>query len=89
MTLRAALPKHAFLVGQNIRKDTEWLELEEGVDFAGAIVTRAIVPIVSMAIVRIAIVSRAKVRAVVSLATVRCRSLPSYHPSQAASTWRG
>ena len=37
VTLRAALPKHAYLVGQNIRKDTEWLELEEGVDFAGCI----------------------------------------------------
>ena len=24
-TLRAALPREAYLVGQNIRKDTEWL----------------------------------------------------------------
>jgi RNA exonuclease 4 len=35
--LRAALPQNAFLVGQNISKDVEWLGLREGVDFAGAI----------------------------------------------------
>jgi len=32
--LRAHLPKHAVLVGQNIRKDVEWLGLKEGADFA-------------------------------------------------------
>lgn len=37
ITLRTALPSHAFLVGQNIRKDIEWLQLTEGVDFAGCI----------------------------------------------------
>lgn len=31
-TLRAALPREAYLVGQNIRKDTEWLQLQAGVD---------------------------------------------------------
>jgi len=36
-TLRAALPREAYLVGQNIRKDTEWLQLQEGIDFAGCI----------------------------------------------------
>jgi len=30
---RAALPKNAMLVGQNILKDVQWLQLEEGVDF--------------------------------------------------------
>jgi RNA exonuclease 4 len=33
--LRAALPKHAVLVGQNIAKDVQWLNLREGEDFAG------------------------------------------------------
>jgi DNA polymerase III epsilon subunit-like protein len=32
-TLRAALPRNAVLVGQNIAKDVEWLGLVEGVDF--------------------------------------------------------
>ena len=31
--LRQHLPKNAVLVGQNIKKDVEWLELQEGVDF--------------------------------------------------------
>ena len=31
--VRAALPPHAVLVGQNIAKDVEWLRLEEGKDF--------------------------------------------------------
>ena len=31
--LREQLPRHAILVGQNIRKDVEWLGLKEGVDF--------------------------------------------------------
>ncbi len=31
--LRENLPKSAILVGQNIRKDVEWLGLKEGVDF--------------------------------------------------------
>jgi len=33
--LKASLPKHAVLVGQNIAKDVQWLDLQEGVDFAG------------------------------------------------------
>ena len=33
--LRAALPTHAVLVGQNIAKDVQWLNLVEGTDFAG------------------------------------------------------
>jgi RNA exonuclease 4 len=36
-TLRQALPKEAVLVGQSIRTDTQWLGLQEGVDFAGMI----------------------------------------------------
>jgi len=32
-TLRHHLPPSAVLVGQNIRKDVEWLDLEEGIDF--------------------------------------------------------
>jgi len=35
--LRSALPAHAILVGQNIRKDVEWLGLREGVDFASMV----------------------------------------------------
>mmetsp|Transcript_12810 Transcript_12810/g.43377 ORF Transcript_12810/g.43377 Transcript_12810/m.43377 type:complete len:302 (+) Transcript_12810:98-1003(+) len=35
--LRAALPKDATLVGQNILTDVQWLGLKEGVDFAGLI----------------------------------------------------
>lgn len=31
--LKQALPKNAILVGMNIRKDIEWLKLEEGKDF--------------------------------------------------------
>lgn len=33
--LRAALPKEAVLVGQNILKDVEWLSMEEEKDFKG------------------------------------------------------
>lgn len=36
-TLRGALPPSAVLVGQNIRKDIEWLGLTEGVDYAACI----------------------------------------------------
>lgn len=36
-TLRAHLPQHAILVGQNIGKDVEWLGLKEGVDFESLI----------------------------------------------------
>eukprot|EP00802_Teleaulax_amphioxeia_P025548 Tamp_26420.p1 GENE.Tamp_26420~~Tamp_26420.p1 ORF type:complete len:292 (+),score=75.06 Tamp_26420:42-878(+) len=36
-TLREKLPKDAVLVGQNIRKDVEWLQLKEGEDFASMI----------------------------------------------------
>lgn len=32
-TLKAHLPKNAIIVGQNIRKDIEWLGLKEGVDY--------------------------------------------------------
>mmetsp|Transcript_56608 Transcript_56608/g.135131 ORF Transcript_56608/g.135131 Transcript_56608/m.135131 type:complete len:275 (+) Transcript_56608:222-1046(+) len=32
--LRSRLPKNAILVGQNIGKDVEWLQLKEGEDFA-------------------------------------------------------
>jgi len=32
---RSVLPKNAILVGQNILKDVEWLNLEENNDFAG------------------------------------------------------
>jgi len=35
--LRAQLPKNAILVGQNIGKDVEWLQLKEGVDFGSMI----------------------------------------------------
>lgn len=35
--LRENLPKNAVLVGQNIGKDVEWLQLKEGEDFAGMI----------------------------------------------------
>ncbi|EKX51667.1 hypothetical protein GUITHDRAFT_65948, partial [Guillardia theta CCMP2712] len=35
--LRSHLPKHAILVGQNIRKDVEWLQLEEGKDFESVV----------------------------------------------------
>lgn len=35
--LRNALPSNAVLVGQNIRKDVQWLELKEGTDFASMI----------------------------------------------------
>jgi RNA exonuclease 4 len=35
--LRAALPSNAFLCGQNIAKDIEWLGLKEGTDFVCAI----------------------------------------------------
>lgn len=35
--LRQHLPKHAVLVGQNIRSDVQWLKLDEGRDFAGMI----------------------------------------------------
>lgn len=31
--LKAHLPRHSVLVGQNIRRDVEWLGLKEGVDF--------------------------------------------------------
>jgi len=33
--LRQRLPKNALLVGQNVLKDVQWLELVEGVDFGG------------------------------------------------------
>jgi DNA polymerase III epsilon subunit-like protein len=33
--VRKVLPKNAVLVGQNILKDVSWLNLSEGVDFAG------------------------------------------------------
>lgn len=35
--LRAALPKEAVLVGQNIGKDVEWLKLKEGEDFSAMV----------------------------------------------------
>jgi len=35
--LRQHLPKNSVLVGQNIKKDVEWLELQEGVDFGGMV----------------------------------------------------
>jgi len=35
--VRAALPPHAVLVGQNIAKDVEWLRLEEGKDFTSLV----------------------------------------------------
>ena len=37
VTLRAHLPPNAILVGQNIKKDVEWLQLVEGLDFASMI----------------------------------------------------
>lgn len=33
--VRAVIPPHALIVGQNVLKDIQWLGLEEGVDFAG------------------------------------------------------
>lgn len=36
-TLRAHLPKTAIIVGQNIRKDIEWLGLKEGTDYGSLI----------------------------------------------------
>ena len=36
-TLRTHLPKNAWLVGQNILKDVQWLGLVEGVDFAAQV----------------------------------------------------
>ena len=36
-SVRAALPKHAVLVGQNIAKDVQWLGLIEGQDFQGMV----------------------------------------------------
>lgn len=36
-TLRTLLPKNAWLVGQNILKDVQWLGLVEGVDFAAQV----------------------------------------------------
>jgi|TARA_B110000977_G_scaffold26153_1_gene32469 RNA exonuclease 4 len=35
--LKATLPKHAVLVGQNIAKDVQWLNLTEFTDFAGMV----------------------------------------------------
>ena len=35
--LRSHLPPNAILVGQNIKKDVEWLQLVEGLDFASMI----------------------------------------------------
>ena len=37
VTLRSHLPPNAILVGQNIKKDVEWLQLVEGLDFASMI----------------------------------------------------
>ena len=37
MTLRSLLPPNALLVGQNIKKDVDWLQLVEGLDFASMI----------------------------------------------------
>ena len=37
VTLRSHLPPNAVLVGQNIKKDVEWLQLVEGLDFASMI----------------------------------------------------
>ena len=37
VSLRAHLPPFAILVGQNIKKDVEWLQLVEGLDFASMI----------------------------------------------------
>jgi len=37
LKVREKLPKNAVLVGQNIGKDVEWLQLKEGEDFAGMI----------------------------------------------------
>lgn len=37
MALRAHLPPNAVLVGQNIKKDVDWLQLVEGLDFASMI----------------------------------------------------
>lgn len=39
VTLKAALPKHAVLVGQSIGQDVTWLGLKEGVDFKVSPVT--------------------------------------------------
>lgn len=36
-SLREHLPPNAILVGQNILKDVQWLQLAEGVDYAGLI----------------------------------------------------
>ena len=36
-TLRHHLPSDAILVGQSIRNDVEWLDLEEGIDFASMV----------------------------------------------------
>jgi len=33
--VKASLPKHAILVGQNILQDVQWLDLQEGVDYGG------------------------------------------------------
>ncbi|GFR50432.1 hypothetical protein Agub_g12653 [Astrephomene gubernaculifera] len=33
--VRTALPRHAVLIGQNIRQDVQWLGLKEGTDFEG------------------------------------------------------
>mmetsp|Transcript_39713 Transcript_39713/g.97611 ORF Transcript_39713/g.97611 Transcript_39713/m.97611 type:complete len:279 (-) Transcript_39713:448-1284(-) len=35
--LRQHLPKNSILVGQNIEKDVEWLQLQEGTDFQGMV----------------------------------------------------
>eukprot|EP00955_Chlamydomonas_euryale_P041922 352159-Chlamydomonas_euryale.AAC.19 len=35
--LRANLPKNAVIVGQNIRKDIEWLGLKESVDYGSLV----------------------------------------------------
>lgn len=37
VTLRSLLPPNALLVGQNIKKDVDWLQLVEGLDFASMI----------------------------------------------------
>jgi RNA exonuclease 4 len=37
VTLRSHLPPNAILVGQNIKKDVDWLQLVEGLDFSAMI----------------------------------------------------
>jgi RNA exonuclease 4 len=37
--VRQCLPRSATLVGQNIGRDVEWLQLKEGVDFKARLVS--------------------------------------------------